>query len=47
MPILTSLKNPDFKVRHFEIISNEQGISIETGLTQSLEQLKDLGVMEI
>lgn len=47
MPVVSSLKNPDFKIVHFDIIKKDYGISIETQLTQSLEQLKAIGVMDI
>jgi len=47
MPILSSLKNPDFKIQHFDIIKKDYGIVIETALTQSLQQLKDIGIMDI
>ena len=47
MPVVSSLKNPDFKVVHFGIIEKDYNIVIETTLSQSLQQLKDLGVMEI
>ena len=46
MPVLHSLKNPDFKMVHFDIIKKDYNIEIDTALTQSLEQLKDLGVMD-
>ena len=36
MPILSALKNPDFKIPHFEIVRKDYGIVIETSLTQSL-----------
>ena len=36
MPVLNSLKNPDFKVVHFEILKKDYNIVIETTLSQSL-----------
>ena len=36
MPIVSSLKNPDFKIVHFDIIKKDWNIVIETTLTQSL-----------
>ena len=47
MPVVSSLKNPDFKMVHFDIIKKDHGVVIETQLTQSLQQLKDIGVMDI
>ena len=47
MPILSSLKNPDVRIVHFEIIKKDHGLQIEHDLRQSLQQLKELGVMEI
>lgn len=47
MPILSALKNPDFKIPHFDIVRKDYGIVIETSLTQSLQQLKDIGIMDI
>ena len=38
MPVLSSLKNPDFKLVHYEIIKKDHGIDIEiidNTLTQS------------
>jgi len=47
MPIITSLKNVDFKSAHFDIVKKDYGIEIKSDLSQSLKQLKDMGVMEI
>ena len=47
MPILSALKNPDFKIPHFDIVRKDYGIVIETSLTQSLQQLKDIGILDI
>lgn len=47
MPVLSSLKNPDFKAVHYGIIEKDHGISIDSNLTQSLQMLKDRGAMEI
>ena len=33
MPVLNSLKNPDFKVVHFDILKKDYNIVIETTLT--------------
>ena len=47
MPILSSLKNPDFKNVHYEIIKKDYQIEIDTTLAQSFNQLKEIGVMDI
>lgn len=47
MPVLASLKNPDFKNVHFDILKKDYGIVIETTLSQSLAQLKEIGAIDI
>ena len=47
MPVLSSLKNPDFKLVHFEIVKKDFSIEIDNTLNQSLNALQELGVMEI
>lgn len=47
MPILSSLKNPDFKLAHFEIVKKDFNIEIDNTLNQSLKTLQEIGVMDI
>jgi dynein heavy chain, axonemal len=49
LPIITGLKNVDFKIRHFEILrkSKEPSFEIEHDLSQSLSELERMGVMEL
>ena len=49
LPIITALKNIDFKIRHFEIVKKirDPVFEIEHDLSQSLLDLVKMGVMEI
>lgn len=49
LPLVTGLKNPDFKIRHFEILkkTKEPPFEIEHDLSQSLAELERIGVMEM
>ena len=47
MPILSSLKNVNFMSRHFELLKKDYDVDIASDLSQTLNQLKDLGVMDI
>ena len=49
MPIIISLKNPDFKIRHFDIVRKlkDPEFDIDHDLRQSISDLVKLGVMEI
>lgn len=49
LPIITGLKNKDFKIRHFDILRNSRDppIEIEHDLSQSLTDLERIHIMEL
>ena len=49
LPIIISLKNPDFTIRHFDIVRKlkDPEFDIDHELRQSISDLVKLGVMEM
>lgn len=46
MPLLSALKNPDFKAPHFAILEKDYSFKIEGTLSESLYDLKKEGVLD-